>query len=108
MDNYLRPRDQVSDLVDSKLLENFPSILQSSILDVINVVITTNYDDNVVTMWQYDDIGDKDNGNYDEVMIVMEWQKQNMLKGVARRRMEMMIWRMAYGDILYKQQIWMK
>ena len=79
MDNYLRPRNQVSDLVDSGLLENFPSILQSSILDVINVVITTNYDDNVVTMWQYDDIGDKDNGNYDEVMIVMEWQKQNML-----------------------------
>ena len=102
MDNYLRPRDQVSDLVDSGLLENFPPILQSF------MVITTNYDDNVVTMWQYDDIGDKVNGNYDEVMIVMEWQKQNMLKGVARRRMEMMIWRMAYGDILYKQQIWMK
>ena len=94
--------------MDSGLLENFPSILQSSILDVINAAINTNYDDNVVTMWQYDDIGDKDNGNYDEVMIVMEWQKQNMLKGVARRRMEMMIWRMAYGDILYKQQIWMK
>ena len=75
VDNYLRPRDQVSDLVDCGLLENFPSILQSSILDVI----TTNYADNVVTMWQYDDIGDKDNGNYDEVMIVMEWQKQNML-----------------------------
>ena len=75
VDNYLRPRDQVSDLVDCGLLENFPSILQSSILDVI----TTNYADNVVTMWQYDDIGDKDNRYYDEVMIVMEWQKQKML-----------------------------
>ena len=50
VDNYLRPSDQVSDLVESGLLENFPSILQSSKLDVINVVITTNYDDNVVTM----------------------------------------------------------
>ena len=52
VDNYLRPRDQVSDLVDSGLLENFPSILQSSILDAINVVITTNYGDNVVTSGQ--------------------------------------------------------